>query len=839
MRQRFITYLQSKRAFWKFKRLWESVLSFSFFKYLYRIRFTYREETLFLRLLRESFGNLFLYALLAAFFIFVFEYLASLSPIAIPVIINTQDLGLFISTIVTVSGVFLGLYFTAVSAVAGNLFMRATEDLQNLFVREKKGQQYIKTLALTTVIGVFYLLLRALNYPISPFGPLAVAILAAYAVIRFMTLGFRTFYFIHPIEAGATITGDIAHAIHNATNRGFGWEKPFLQNHYRRQAEYGLATLKSLIRFGIEAVKLSEEQLLSIGRYAGGLLTYYITEKRRISSESLWYKTKPQFQNWILADSTELALALSTGTPLSPKNIKDRTWFEADCVDLVLQLFDHFLSRQQWESAHACIEILVSVMDRIGPELYDDAGRLALAKITAAIRAALSSTGIPGSLTKERLALVDAYGRIGIAMLIGLFRYIDKRTAQTLVGEIAEIKWTVSDVYNNSLPGQLVSHLETIARQYQAEYTIEGKTVSPEWYLITLTAQQYLFSLKQYHDFVMSLHTDLYAAMVEVFINDKNFLLAAHLVQRWLEFTSKLGPCDNRLHAFIGECASLRKVHDLPWVVNEPDKERSLVESYNNGAVDKLVQLLPILAGLPQSPEKDLPDYFGQAYTFGVEACYQACLGNDVARFKKLFPVVFYGSLAAYDTTRRQVEGWAPDSQIVFPSEPLEDLLTLSGYARLYSELFANAELWTGCEDTWNTYLAGTDAKGVIRLIVATSDYRDGLFAIMPKAVLRGNWDMALRSKLEEMNLAIDRHGPPFLRTGQGVHHPSPLIRLVAGRSSMLSVDAKAVFLVTYLSRHPGAQGITFRDRWDLGRQLTRESRPESGTTNANEEDSQ
>ena len=86
--------------------------------------------------------------------------------------------------------------------------MRASEDLQALFIREKNGQQYVKTLVLTSVIGILYLLLKYFGYTIHPLGPILMAILAAYGVIRFMLLGSRLFYFVHPVEASVTITKD-------------------------------------------------------------------------------------------------------------------------------------------------------------------------------------------------------------------------------------------------------------------------------------------------------------------------------------------------------------------------------------------------------------------------------------------------------------------------------------------------------------------------------------------------------------------------------------------------------------------------------------------------------
>jgi len=184
MRKRLKNFIQSKAAFWKTRLFFDQKISFYFFKHLYGIQHRYREHKLSAVLLKHSLRGFVLHILYSAAFIFLFELFAKILPYKVPFSPTKDELGLLLSTVATVCGIFLGLYFTAVSASAGSLFMRATEDLQQLFIRERKGSQYIKTLALTTVITLFYLLLQAVDYSISPFGPIVITALATYAIVE-------------------------------------------------------------------------------------------------------------------------------------------------------------------------------------------------------------------------------------------------------------------------------------------------------------------------------------------------------------------------------------------------------------------------------------------------------------------------------------------------------------------------------------------------------------------------------------------------------------------------------------------------------------------------------
>ena len=556
-------------------------------------------------------------------------------------------------------------------------------------------------------------------------------------------------------------------------------------------------------------------------------MEYYLEKKKEIPTDSYWFKTKLQFQNWVLANSHEITLALNTGTPLSPKSIKVRCWFEEECVDVILSIFDHFISKKQWESGSKCIEILVYIVEKIGSDFYDDVGDTIIHKVQNAIRDVdiISKKSSDDENRKGQLAIIDSLGRLGVGAQVSLLRYLDKRTCKIVASEIKKVKWTSNNsIYNTKLPGKILSSLESTAKQYKTEILIEGQQISPEWYLITVTTQQYLFELKKYFEFLKSLHENIYKKNVEDLINGKKYLQAAHLIERWLEFTNKLQLCGWRLQKLMEECDDLRKVKDLPWVSMDFEKEKTILQTYDKEAVDKLVCLLPILSSLPQTNLHDLPDYFGQAYTFGVEVAYKACHDNDAERFKRIFPAIFLGALATHDVTRKEVQGWTQDGQIICSTESLEDLLNVSGFAKLYAELYQNPDLWNICETVWGKYLEHTDARDFITFLTTLAQYRDNKFVIMPKATLRANWDIQFRQKLEEMGFTVDPLEERLFGQERVVNHISPLIRVVGRRSDLLPVDARDIFFVTYLSKHQSARGIDFPDRRDFKQQIEDET---------------
>ena len=831
---RFKNSLYNKTIYWQLRTKINSSFGFSYWRKAFRIRSDFHEERISASLLWTSMpsvmGNIFF----ACLFVISVEGFNYFSKLNIPLNASKEALTTFLATIVTVCGVFLGLYFTAVSAVAGSLFIRATEDLQALFIREKQGKQYIRSLVLTIVVGIIYLLFNSFGISIRPLGPILVAFLAAYAVIRFMSLGSQIFYFVHPIQASGTITGDAARAITGATVSGFRWTNPTFQNHFKKQADRALTTMRNLIDFGIETAKLSDQQLVDMTKYVSGLLHYYMECKKSIPSESLWYKDKSQFQNVIVADSIEVTLALNTGTSLAPKMIKDKTWFEEDCIDICLKMLSIFLGKQDWGSAQACLETLVSVAEGLGPDLYEDSSRLLVNKIESVIKQA--SLLKPSTLNENegQLAFVDSLGRVPISLLIGFSKYVVGQTHGQLDKDIRRIKWlSKTGIYRAPLPGALLSSLESTVKSLRTEYRVQGKALSPKWYLVNISVQQYLFAVKKYYDFLKSLHGDYFRRNVERFIGDGQILLAAHLCQRWLEYVNKLSNCVSMVEKHVLDCGSFRKAKDLPWVKLNFNEEHKVAREWTKEAEDRLIALLPKLVEYSQNRNDEIPDYFGQAYVFGVEACFQACADNDTKRYSEIFPKIFDAAITAYGSILKELKEYPDYSKIMFSSEPLEDLLELSGYAQLYSELYENKDMRETCEKVWTNYLSNVDAKQVIGFISAMSDYRDTSFSLMPRSIVRTNWDLQFRSKLKEMNLLTDPYDY-HLRT-QGAEnlyrHPSPLIRVIGRRGYMLSVDSRAVFFVTYLGKHPGAEGVNLKDNRDIRRRLDEEIKKSKAET--------
>jgi len=774
------------------------------------------------RILWLSLFSFFRLILYSAFIIFIFELYNRYFPINTTFDSTTIDA--FLIAIASISGIFLGLYFTAISGIASNYLLRASQDVKRFFLTEPRGNQYIRTITITTVISVFYILAsKFFGLAIHPVGLIFLSILVAYIVIRFWRVGTDVFYALEPQFALPWIANDIFDSIKGVVPPGFQWNQSAIQNHHRRLVTANLELIKNLIFFGKQEMGISDEQLITAIRHIGWLLYTYQDFKNKIPTNSLWYEIKNKFQSWEFADSSEIY-----------------TWFEEKSLNTAIEILKNFAVEKKTGMFLRGYEVFVDVAESCGKNFDEQSLKLLLKKLDDVGNSiySIKPSETEQHVYKELLAFVDSQGRLGIAALLGLSKYLDKSSCKEIVKTISSTKWTdANSIYMTGLPAAVLSRLESIFEELNNEKIIEGKIVSAEWYIITLCMQQYLFSLQKYFEYLKSLHVDYFQPKFEKLLAGNQLALAVQLIQRWIEFSNKYSHLVRLIKKHVDSCSKFHNLKDLPWPDFKMNEQIKTADDREKEVIDKLITMLPKLKTLVIGD--DLPDYFGQALVFGVQACYEACEDNDYERLKKILPAVFDASLTAFEKIRQKVQEWSEEeSKIIYSTEPLVNLFEISGYAKLYSELYQNSKLWETVEQLWNNYLKTVDAKNVLKFISAMVAYRATVFKIMPQATLRSNWQMAFNHKMRERGMPTfpDHDSYDFVNRQRRPEHPSALIRVMARSGGLMGLDTgQEVFLATYLSQHEDADGIEFPDRRGLTERIQREEQELNNQDDENE----
>jgi len=277
------------------------------------------------------------------------------------------------------------------------------------------------------------------------------------------------------------------------------------------------------------------------------------------------------------------------------------------------------------------------------------------------------------------------------------------------------------------------------------------------------------------------------------------------------------------LKVLVEEFVKIAINKELLW----PKWDWTEIENKMNKSQDRLVEILakciPALSQIEQ--KENFPDMFGQTYNIVCQGCYEAMILAKADKFKDLFPLLFVGSLAAHEKLREQLKEWRPETGLTIAIEPLMDIMELSGYAKIYSELFEIPDIWHTCQTTWDKYFEShTQPNDAVKFLITLYQYRKSLFQISPRDILRTNLQISFNNKLREMNLIDDMFSSQYYGVKESkTRHKSPLIRALCRGRYEPHISAAEVFIIIYLLKRPESKGIEFKDRWQLSKTIERE----------------
>ncbi|MCY3973413.1 MAG: hypothetical protein OXF52_04345, partial [Candidatus Dadabacteria bacterium] len=487
-------------------------------------------------------------------------------PIDIPTgsIVNTDG---FLIAIASISGIFLGLYFTAISSITSNYLLRAPIDVKNFFLAGPQGKQYMYIIKITAITSIFCIASSKLfGVKIGLFALMFLSLSVIYIVARFWSIGVDVFNSLEPQNALPWITKDILDSIQSVNPPGFQWNKPAIQNHHKNLTNNALNLINNLISFGSKEMKVSDEQLILALNYIGVVLYKYSDLKKKIPTTSLWYETKIQFRDWDTSPFFETHMALRTGTTLSPQTVKDHTWFEERILNIAVMVLDQFSEKRKPEVFLQGYSIFANIAEKYGNSLDTESLKMLFRKLdeTEKFMSLINTDKDSKQQEINKVSFADLQGRLCSISIVGLLKYL--KTSDNIDQKISNINWNHSSgIYKSGLPHTILSELESTLEKLTNEKTIEEKYVSNQWYIKMLCVQKYLFSLQQHFEYLKSLHNDFFRPRVNNLIQKKQWRSASQLILRWIECSNKYSLLVSSMEEHVADCSKLQRVKDFPW----------------------------------------------------------------------------------------------------------------------------------------------------------------------------------------------------------------------------------------------------------------------------------
>jgi len=714
-------------------------------------------------------------------------------------------------------GAILGLYFTAIGVVVTGVYSRVPTDVRSLAIREQVGVRYLRTIALTCIYALYLGGLDSARLLTTRSGFAVLLLLTTYSIFAFTQLGLRVYHFLDPELLADRLRRDIY-----LTLRQLRFKQPYagdtsFQVYYRKKIDGALATYSSLftLALGSEPNLEGSEDLI---RSEIDVWTAYTSIKSEIPAASEWYQPQARHKSILASDdSTTFTIYLATSTMPQPKVGRDYLWFDRNVAHAIAKgLIVHLthgdiqrpldiLNTLQYRFVHAANALAVEeamLLERIvSSAILDNLSRVSRVKFRPA-----------GSEAEEAGLLIQLCDFVGLAplqILLGMAERLRKSDPRSLFDTTDWRRFfRHRRFYWDRLPRSVNEQLEEVTNQLAFEVSVEDQLVTSAWYLRQRYATAVVNQVKQHFELIAERLLDSYLNSSEQVGEVSGGLPAIHLVFRGLEACHKLVLHGRDIATW---CDTMRSLHvPAADLATAPDLEAlgKKISDVETGLHERLAQLAFKVYDSDAKLERTLPDYFGQAYmtiahqTF--ERLRKGVIENDV-----LLRAFFGVSLLAVQRLGTELAEVANViARVTYLTEPIVNLLDMSGYAFLFSQLHARGDAWRIVRGLWDDALGKYLNPEAIRVI-----YEDRYTAMRPWYTQRFNWQRAFHDDLAQASVE-NRWLSPFLK---GVAED------VLSWHGMHDLNPRDAFYLVYLRRQtafatgPLPQGVD-----SLLRQLNR-----------------
>ena len=742
---------------------------------------------------------------------------------------------------IAVGGVFIGLYYAAISTIGGAIYARLPNDIRDLLAKEQVGNVYMRLLAWLTSFAVCLLAFHTLGLePIILAIPLLI-LGAGVMIIGFVRLGARAFYFFDPTILSHRLFKQLFQYHRQVQAGGYRWLDPSFQNYTRQRAQNTIDTLTAVSDIAAKEPYLNGRPFADMCKNLLVFLCDYERIKKSIPTGSLWYRQKYVHPDWYRTSDTKTSLAYKTATGLQPETISDLRWIESAILPIVRRCLEINMEEKRYP-------IVIELLNRL--DIYV---RLLTAEHQIEYAFNLISDVFSwceklifaeeGNLvTEESLEHMQICGQLAMMpmnVLLAYVRAIESYGRDTIRQRIRGITWkSENSIYRAGFAEHVLQRLEWMRPKLAFEDRVEGHVISASWYLQELIVQKEVENL---HTALISFCEkvcELYKHWIEIAKSSRHPWLETVIVSEELEYWNKFEHHMDTLNDFWSDLNSDRRIEGIPWPSLDIEE---LVEKCKQRHKEllKLMSEENLLLSLISRPES-YPDFAGQFLHTVGEALLIAMCENDCEVVETLFSRYFSGSLLQFDKQRsKQMEtDWQNLNNLKIAAAPLLDLMDISGYAYLLSDYHGTSHLKEPIIQAWNKYLSEEPESQRLQFLAAGVSLGESGFEIEHRGINRTRWKQMIQrllANVERQEIPPDPNRITIDPEPDTVPvHESALVRVFARNLDFLSYDGIDIFLAKYIRQREGGENLDFG--WKRRRDLEEDIRSEENRDTRNEE---
>lgn len=612
-----------------------------------------------------------------------------------------------VSIIASVSGVILALFYPVLATIASTAYSKVHSSIRILLLKEKETQGYLRRLTYLTAISLVILLLIGFRlYP----GTLVISFLVFYALLALfgiLNIGLGIYRYFEPSSLISIVVSTLKNIINNVTIKGVYWHDNTFQDYYYKlgieQCE-NLSLINDLI-IAEKEIKNSSYKTSIFQSFS--LLEYYLNKKREIPLDSYWFPRIYSHTSYFESDMMTRGLSHNTKAYVLPKQTQHNDWFEEVFIQNLSKSIGTLISRGQINLISITFGLSYSVIDLlsktyntvISQKLFDEYKRniIVIGKKPATKREYPSY-----EVWKHELGCIQSYV-IAIQMFqLGVLQKIINTNSNKIKYEFQKIRWGKTDsIYKTDFIPELIEQVNIFNHNILNEISIEGKRITPDWYIIQVLASIYLQKTNKCLENTADYFGTYITSIAESFNEEKNALLSCFTAHLGLEVLFKLQTLMPKVSQVFEDIDTLQKVtEETIWIKPDVARISEKLEACEKNCLSIVSSNLVNLSKL--NWDNKYPDAFAQSYSIIISELNKCFYNDDILHFQEYFPSFLESSLTSFhhlnETFKKHTQPYNISSQVII------DSLQISGYAYLYSHIYNKNEYWDLVKSTWDNY---------------------------------------------------------------------------------------------------------------------------------------
>ena len=550
-------------------------------------------------------------------------------------IIESNLLGDVILGELGVAGVILGLYCSNISSVYSTRYANAPEKIAIAFQYDRLTVKSLDVISSFIIYGTIILVELLLDCKVSWATVSVLIIWSILVVIYFGITGNRIYQLSDVFRLSddahlyleRVISKNLKHKIYVSDNN--------YQAYFRKITSNRIELLKIIQKYGCNPDIADNSSVFNFMCKNLGLINQYWSTKQDLPKDSLWFRKKSKYQQWHLADSIEVLVALDTGTPLRTKEEADFHWFENELMAINKTCVNYLIIEKDFETLYSYLVVLDKICQ--SAIKYKEASYY-LEHIDWINNIIQNSIEIQNN--EQNISFIAVIEYISVLYLNIILESRDY--FKTL--DIDKISKSVIDGIDT---GKSYNSIKTIRgrrdidifKKILLEVNVEKQRITPVWLIKQYVAKEEFDYVNLIYDVVKEGIEHIYF-LSNIFIEKKMYYEACILISKFYKYESELT-------IFL----EFAKQLELKLFSCHIDSEDSWEESGLDGLKEKfrkIKQDIPEMYKKCSSTftvknwdrEGEFPDFLGECFHHISRDTIEAIVNSDKKQFKKNFEII-------------------------------------------------------------------------------------------------------------------------------------------------------------------------------------------------------